>query len=188
MRRGHFYALLVLLADGLPACTPGCGPDADQEPRLTIYVSSSSGQSLTARSVATSIRGVGLTQELLDPARLHPTDPDQATSSVSFNVPYSLAADQTRYVLTSATRRDTLTVNYQRVFSYKDDDCGYWVDVQPPAGFAKTTPTGLPNLALGARSTLGKVSSVYYEGTQLSSNALTSYYTKSDITVSITLP
>lgn len=186
MRRCYLYALLVLLSDSLLSCIPGCGPDADREPRLTIYFTSSSQQLITPRSVATSIRGVGLTQELLDPARPYSTDPDKPVSSVSFNVPYSLAADQTRYVIESATRRDTLTVNYQRIFSYKDNECGYWVDVRPPAGFYGSSVT--PNFSLGARTTVGKVSSLIYEGTHLSSNALSSYYTRSAITVSILLP
>lgn len=188
MRRGYFYALLALLADCLPSCTPGCGPDADQEPRLTLSFTSSTQQPLTVRSVATSIRGVGLTQELIDPARTYSTNPDQPIPSVTFNLPYSLAADQTRYVLTSATRRDTITVNYRRVFSYKDDDCGYWVDVQPPAGFTNTAPGGPSTISLGAQSTLGKVTSVYYEGTRLDRNVFTSTYTKSNIIVSIALP
>lgn len=188
MRRHYLYVLLLLLTDCLPSCTPGCGPDADQEPRLTIYFSSASQKPLTARNVVTSIQGIDGAQELRDPTRTHPTDLDQPTSSVSYNVPYSLAADQTRYVLTSATRFDTLTVNYRRIFSYKDDDCGYWVDVQPPIGFTNPDPTGLPTTGLGARSTLGKVTSVYYEGTRLDHNVFNSRYTRSDITVSITLP
>lgn len=183
------YLLLLALAASVTTCTPGCGPDADQEPRLTLYISADPGKPFSLSQIATTIYAVGSPQNFLADNKTKSGTaytPYIASSgtSVSLNLPYSLTADRTQYVFVKDTRRDTLTVNYRRVFTYKDKQCGYWVDVKPPPGFNGDRAT----TALGARSSLGRVTSVYYEGTYLSKNVFASTYTRSAITVSLFLP
>ncbi|WP_460981033.1 DUF6452 family protein [Spirosoma fluminis] len=49
------------------------------------------------------------------------------------SLPLSLNADSTTYVFVQASRTDTLTVRYQRTFSYQSTKCGYVFNLAAPA-------------------------------------------------------
>lgn len=162
-------------------CDPGCGPSAVQEPILRLRLQTVSMPPVRLTDLVRRIYTLDAGPVLLkDSAQL-------AAMGYEIALPYSLRTNQTRYLLESATRRDTLTVNYQRVFSYKDQTCGYWVDVQPPAGFTGGL-TNNPRYDLAAQTTLGRILNVSYEGTYLQPNLFTKRYTQSEITVSLLLP
>lgn len=180
MKRLCLYICLLLLTEGLPACDD-CGPSAEIEPRVELTITTSPARLFRLREVVQAVYGLGaLTQQALT----IPADTSRQYSH-QLALPINLRADQVRYVLVNQNRADTITVNYQRIFTYKDNKCGYLLDVRPPSGF-QYNPTTLP---LAAQTTLGKVSSVYYQGTQPSGSGWApSRLSVSDIYLSLLIP
>lgn len=160
------YLLLLGLLSALPACKD-CGPSAEVEPQVELSLVASASTRFRLAEQVSAVYGLGaLGQQPLFKA---PNALDTTRfQSYQIKLPLNLRADQTRYVLVGQTRRDTLTVHYKRVFTYKDDQCGYLLEIQPPAGFQPGLPN--PNTQIAAQTTLGRVSSVYYEGTRLVGN------------------
>ncbi|ADB42275.1 hypothetical protein Slin_6316 [Spirosoma linguale DSM 74] len=71
------------------------------------------------------------------------------TSALWLELPLNLNANQSRYVFQLNGRRDTVTVFYRRSFAYRNQRCGYVLDLYQPDG----TP---------ARTTRGTISNVSY--------------------------
>lgn len=182
MRNRHVSFVLLCLAGLIVGCDPGCGPSAQQEPILRLRLQTLSMRPALPTDLVKRIYSLDAGNRLLkDSLQI------AAAGGAEIMLPYSLRDDETSYLLESATRRDTLTVRYQRVFSYKDRDCGYWVDVQPPNGFNSGTANN-PRYDLAAQTTIGRVTYVDYEGTYLQRNLLVDRYTQSEITVTLNLP
>ncbi len=124
----------VTLATSLCSCE-NCGPIA--EPILNLYFGDGTGTKTPFDTLyALNSRGPIL---------------NRPTLSNQLALPINLGADSTRYVFRLAGRQDTVTVHYRRMFAYRNQKCGYVVNLlEPNAPQPK------------ARTTRGTVVSVSY--------------------------
>ncbi|MEZ0538375.1 hypothetical protein [Fibrella arboris] len=143
---------LLLLIGLLTGCKKNCGPS--DEPRLLLYINTQATTPLTdvyALNAVTSSPTITLPQSTSAPNRLY----------WQLNLPLNLNADSVQYVLTRPGRRDTVTVNYRRMYAYEDTECGYTVTILPPI-----TGSSLPVAdSLIVRTTTGKLNFVNFTPT-----------------------
>ncbi|RYF75648.1 MAG: hypothetical protein EOO39_06600 [Cytophagaceae bacterium] len=152
MRTGGIL-LTISLITLLTGCLKHCGPAG--EPRLQLVISS------TTPLAINDVRPLGALASAPVISVPKASSIGQGRSYVQLDLPVNLNADQTQYILTSATRSDTVTVNYRRVFSYEDVDCGYIVNL-----FPRQNRDGSPSsTARIVQTTTGTVESVSFEQT-----------------------
>ena len=112
------FLILILVTPILTGCLE-CGPQKE----LTLSLSLASDTVRLKKVYAIGAKNQDVFQKQVKP---------ELTRSQSFDLPFSLHADETTYVFEFETRIDSLTVYYNRLFSHKQD-CGFIVDVEAPA-------------------------------------------------------
>ena len=127
----------LMLTIGLINCE-NCGPTA--EPLAMLSISS------TVATHFDTVYAPGSLRPL--PAQPHSTP--ASSPFLSLTLPINLTADSTRYIVQLNGRRDTITVFYQRKTAYRNQHCGYVLDLYAPAK------------GLSARTTRGRVGTVTY--------------------------
>lgn len=140
MRSSLFFISAVWLTVGLTGCE-NCGPTA--EPRLLLSLPD------TVSVVLDTLYAINSTGPL--PAQSNGNNSPFRTGGNQITLPINLNADSTQYVFKLRGRPDTVTVYYQRDFSFKNRKCGYVIElVEPKTG-------------LNARTSRGQVLSTYYQ-------------------------
>ncbi|MBO0949874.1 hypothetical protein [Fibrella forsythiae] len=151
--KNYFFPAFIMLIGLVTGCRKNCGPSG--EPVLQLNLQSKSPlmisriRALNARPDAPAITlPYGYTSS-------------QVATSLQVQLPVNLNTNQSRYELSSGARRDTVTVNYQRVFTYEDVDCGYIINLMPlqPANSGPISNTSI------VQSTIGEVTSVFFTRT-----------------------
>ncbi|SOD91662.1 hypothetical protein [Spirosoma fluviale] len=131
---------LLLMAFGLSfalmSCE-NCGPS--REPFLNLSLQ------LTTPAKIDTIYAL----DARNPLPKQPVSTSIVTSGIWLELPLNLNANQSRYVFQLNGRRDTVTVFYRRSFAFRNQRCGYVLDL--------FEPDGIP-----AKTTQGTVSSVSY--------------------------
>ena len=146
------FVLTVSLIYLLLGCRKNCGPFDEPVLNLTIRA--------TIPFRLTDVYGLGSIAKPATISQLYSTTATREQANLI--LPINLNANQSRYVLVTNSRRDTVTINYKRAFTYQDADCGYTVTIQPPPGLFKDTAPIDPALA---SATSGKVTSIRFQQT-----------------------
>lgn len=123
--------LISSLLSLLTACE-NCGPRG--EPELTVSFSTANGQ--VVRIDTAYAPGTNWSTSLTNSLGIK--------GSGTLTAPLNLNADSTRYVFRVNGQQSLLTVRYRRYFEYKNEKCGYVLELGPPRNvpqerFATTT-------------------------------------------------
>ncbi len=111
-------ALFLGVAVGLGSCRR-CGTVSEPNMQFSIR----SGKPF----LLDTLYGAGAVGQLPNPVR-----PQTGTSFYAYSLPLNLAADSTRYVLRLDGKLETLTLFYKRKFDYRNQECGYVVELLKP--------------------------------------------------------
>ena len=147
--------LLLGLAVTLCGCPKNCGPV--DEPRLDLNITSQTPSRITDIYAIGGVPGATLSTRPYNFSSVTPR------LFYQFDLPINQQADQTRYVIVRDTRRDTVTINYRRVFTYEDAECGYIINLTSPTG-GLSNPATYPDIV---QTTMGTVRSLEFIPTQV---------------------
>ncbi|NID12044.1 hypothetical protein [Fibrivirga algicola] len=171
-----YFLLFMGLVYTLTGCRKSCGPSG--EPNLRLRLVSQGPLPITAIRALDALPNAAAIKL-----------PTVIASPVSGTVyegtlPVNLTADKSRYELINASGRDTITVQYRRVFTYEDVDCGYIVNLTAPQ-LSNGQPVSNTDIV---QTTRGSVRSVLFQPTLVRTLTIPSSAQDTGITAELVWP